>query len=127
MVSAGGEPVLPELHSAPERFLCLSFARWTRRSTLGVVAPKNEDLRFTFREHELGRHSAVPIILERHRSRKNQSQIARLECRSVSPYPCIVALSSIVESWAASYQNAYCSPNAADAAVYMAIRGRFGG
>src|ERR1700693_3884498 len=127
MVSTGGEPVLPELHGAPKQFLSLFFARRTLHSALGGVVPKNEDLRFSFREHELGRHSTVPVILEWHRSQKSQGQTARLECCPVSYEQCFVRLSSVIEGGAASDENAHRSPDAANATVYMAIRRRFGG
>src|ERR1700693_1761332 len=127
MVSTGGEPVLPELPGAPKQFLSLFFARRTLHSALGGVVPKNEDLRFSFREHELGRHSTVSVIFEWHRRRKSQGQTARLECCPVSPDQRIVRLSSVIEGWAASDRNAHLSPDAANATIDMAIRRRRGG
>ena len=107
VVSAGREPVLPKLHGASQQLLSLFFGGRTWHTALVAVVPENEDLRFSFREHELGRHPSVPIIPERHRSRKSQGQGARLECRSVSLYQRVVRLSSIVESRAASERNSH--------------------
>ena len=44
---------MPEFHSALQQLLSVLFGRRTGHAALGAVVPKNDDLRFPFREHEL--------------------------------------------------------------------------
>jgi len=121
VVGTSREPLLPEFNGAPQQLLSFFFRRRTGHTPLVAVVPKNEDLRFSFGEDELGGHPTLPVILEWHGSGKSQSQAAGLEHRSVSFYQRVVGLSSIVESGAASDGNLHRSPDAANAAVDMTI------
>ena len=56
---------MPEFHSTSQQLLSFLFGWWTGHS-VGTIVPKNKDLRFSFRDHELSGYSAVPVIPKRH-------------------------------------------------------------
>ncbi len=54
---------MPEFHSASQQLLSALLGR-RRGNAVGAVVPKNEDLRFSFCEDELGGYPTLPVIAE---------------------------------------------------------------
>ena len=109
---------MPEFHSAAQQFLSAALRR-RRGNAVGAIVPKNEDLRFSFCENELGTDPTLPVMAEEGVGGKRQAHAAPLEYRPVSLYLSVMGLSSIVEGRTAGDRNARSPPDTADTATNM--------